>query len=61
MGRVKETLKMKEHDLARIAAVRIYYVAKQRLKRNELSQFNFDQIKRNLTEIETCMFGGESG
>ena len=58
---VKETSKNKECDLVRKATIRIYTVAKGRFKRNELSQFNFDQIKRNLAEIEKCIFGVKGG
>jgi len=61
VGQVKETSKMKERDLVRKCTIRIYAVARGRLKRDDISEFEFNQIKRNLTEVETCMFGGESG
>ena len=61
MTQIKETSKNKECDLVRKATIRIYIVAKGRLKRNELSQFDFDQIKRNLAEIEKCIFGVKNG
>lgn len=58
---VKETSKNKECDLVRKSTTRIYYVAKARFKQGGLSQFDFDQIKRNLAEIEKYMFEGEDG
>lgn len=58
MAKIKETLKMKERHIVRHATSSVAFVARGRFKRGELSKFNFDQIKRNLAEIERCIFNG---